>query len=381
MPAAWLTALALAGATPTALPPYTPAYEPTSVDERGLWMEADEDERILRDSPLLVRDEALRGYVKSVLCRTVGEDRCKGVRIYIVEVPAFNASMMPNGTMRVFTGLLLRVRSEAELASVLGHEFAHFELRHGLKDFKHARTATDIMAWVSVLGGLSGTNTDMTQFALLGSIFHFSREQEQEADLLGLKYLTASPYPAASAANVWTNLMAEEDATKAGRNRKSRHPYTAGFFATHPTERTRAAYLTTAALAVNDPGDARVASYREALAGEMPKLLAAQIKLNDFGGSDYLIGEMARSIGWTKDLLFARAELYRDRGNPRDLETAATLYQSALDAGLAAPTAYRGLGLSLMRSGRSTDGAAALRRYLEQSPGAADASAIRMLIP
>src|SRR5678816_75029 len=82
------------------LPPYTAAYQPTSVDERGWWMEADEDERRLRDSPLVIRDEALNAYVHRVLCTTVGADRCRGVRIYIAEVPAFNANMAPNGTMR-----------------------------------------------------------------------------------------------------------------------------------------------------------------------------------------------------------------------------------------------------------------------------------------
>ncbi len=47
--------------------------------------------------------------------------------------------------MVVWTGALLRLRDEAELAAVLGHEFGHFEMRHGLKTFRRARTIGDII--------------------------------------------------------------------------------------------------------------------------------------------------------------------------------------------------------------------------------------------
>ena len=75
------------------LPPFTVGYEPATVDERGLWMDADNMERQIRDSKLTVHDEALNRYLTGVLCRTVGQERCSGVRVYVVEVPAFNAAM------------------------------------------------------------------------------------------------------------------------------------------------------------------------------------------------------------------------------------------------------------------------------------------------
>jgi predicted Zn-dependent protease len=114
-------------------------YQPTGVDEIGLWREDDEQERALAASPIVIRDEALTSYVKGVLCAAVGQDRCNATRIYILREPSFNATMVPNGTMRVYSGLLLRVHSEAELAAILGHEFGHFEKRHGLQEFKAKR--------------------------------------------------------------------------------------------------------------------------------------------------------------------------------------------------------------------------------------------------
>ena len=113
-------------------------------------MQADEGERTLRDAEVVINDAALRDYVHGVLCRTVGQDRCKGVRVYVMRVAAFNASMSPNGMMQVWSGLLLRASNEAELGSILGHEFAHFELRHSLFGNKKRRDAASLAAWIGV---------------------------------------------------------------------------------------------------------------------------------------------------------------------------------------------------------------------------------------
>lgn len=371
---------AQAQSSKTALPPYTPAYEPRTVDERGLWMEADEDERGLRDSPLVIRDEALNAYVRRVLCNVVGIDRCSGVRIYILEVPAFNASMAPNGTMRVWSGLLLRVRNEAELAAVLGHEFAHFELRHTLAAFKHQRSASDLFAWAGVIGGLTNTNVSLLQWSLVGSVFRFSRVQEEQADRLSLQYLAASPYPTSAEPNLWEHVMAEADATAVGRKQKPHQRYIAGFFDTHPTPLNRAVTLRQAETQVSHGGDARAAAYREATSKFLPLFLSDQVKRNDFGGTEYLLGQLASTSGWSGDLLFARAELYRMRGNPRDLVTAAQFYGDAIRTGYTAPEARRGLGLSLMRSGQVTEAKAALSEYLQLKPDASDAKAINALL-
>lgn len=365
---------------PTALPPYVPAYEPTTVDERGMWMEADEIERKLRDSPLVIRDEALTGYVRRVLCSTVGEERCKAVRVYVLEIPQPNATMFPNGAMTVWSGLLLRTRSEAELGEILGHEFAHFELRHSLSGFKNKRLASDLVAWAAVLGGIANTDTRGLQVSLIGATYRYGRDQEEAADLLVFNYLRASPYPAAAAADFWSNIMAEADATALGRKQKAKHRYSAGFSDSHPTNLKRAVTLSEAAAKLSDVGDAAQAGHRAAIAPHLPLLLKGQMGLNDFGGSEYLLRELAANGGWTGDLLFARGEMYRQRGNPRDLVSAAQFYGEALKAGYAASEVHRGLGLSKLRSGETTDGKAALAEYLKLSPDASDAKTISALL-
>lgn len=389
-----LAAMAVALMAPAAIgqskiapppPPYAGAYQPQGVDEIGLWREGDEDERILANSPILLRDEALNAYVKGVLCAAVGDDRCRSVRLYILRVPLFNASMTPNGTMRVYSGLLLRVRNEAELAMVLGHEFGHFEQRHTLADWKARRSSSDLLSWAAVLALLGNTyqsysNFDSMQLSVYGRLSHFSRDQEREADALGLGYLNHSALRPQAASVVWQNLMAEHEASALAKGVRKPNFNKVAFFASHPPDGERASTLAAFADPAGAERDDGVARYAAALAPWLPTFLDDQIKLNDFGASDFIISSLAQN-GWTAALLVARGDLYRVRGNPRDLAQAAEFYGKAVEMDAALPEAQRGLGLSLFKTGRRTEGQAALRRYLKLKPNASDAAMINMLAP
>ncbi len=383
---ALLPALALASAA-TAAPkprlaavaPFAGAYQPQGVDERGLWAQADEGERALRDSPSVIGDPALNAYVRRVLCDTVGTDRCGAVRMYIVRAPSFNAMMAANGLMYVFTGLLLRVRSEAELAAVLGHEFGHFEERHSLAGFKAQRGATDAMMWLGLAGGYTGAATQGTALSIAGGLSRYNRDQERAADARSFAYVAASRYRPGAAADVWLRVMDEADATALGRHQRSRRYDGVAFFASHPTELERAATLRALAARDGDAGEDEAAGFAAAMAAWRPLFLNDQLKLNDFGGSEYLLGQLAAD-GWVPDLLYARAELYRLRGHPRDLVAAAGFYRAAIAAGSADPLVQRGLGLALLRSGRAAEGRLALADYLRMKPDCDDAAMLRQLI-
>lgn len=376
---------ALPEASAFQVPPYAGAYQPQGTDERGLWMMADEDERKLRDSQIVIRDPALNAYVREILCRTVGEDRCGSARIYIMRVPDFNASMSPNGTMRVYSGLLLRARNEAELASVLGHEFAHFEMRHTLDGFRRARTGSDILAWTTLLGTAAsmygGVRTGYidSSFSIFGALSHYQREDERASDILGLSYVARAGYRPLAAADVWDNMMSETDARRVARGQRSIRYDGVAFFASHPTNLQRATYLRNMATllpAAQFDGRDR---YQEVMGPWIREFLSDQIKLNDFGTTEYILGRLAET-GWTGPLLFARGELYRTRGNPRDLVQAAEFYSAALNTDPTQIEAYRGLGLSLLRTGSVAEGRAAISSYLQAKPDASDAAMLRALV-
>lgn len=371
------TAAPLASAEPT---PVTPGYQPADEDERGLWMQVEEAERKLKASNFLIRDPALNDYVRSVFCRTVGE-ACRDVRIYITRTPYFNASMAPNGMMQIWSGLFLRVRDEAQLAAVLGHEYAHYRERHSIRLFRDVKDKTNAMAWLSMIpvGGLAvaGAMT-VAQFGIMGSIFGFSREMERDADTGSVAYLAAAGYDPAAASRIWAQLLAEEKATEAERKRKRSGQ--GGLFATHPGIEDRMADLAklAAGATVNGPVSVNRDEYRAALAPYWADFIDDQIKLNDFGATELLLASLAED-GWTADLLYARGELYRSRGAGDDFVKAAGFYREATLASGTPPEAWRGLGLSLMRSGDRAGGQDALRTYLDKRPDAKDRAMMAML--
>jgi predicted Zn-dependent protease len=376
-----------ARAVAPAPPPYAGAYQPQGVDEIGLWKQFDEDERVLANSPILIRDEALNAYVRGVLCATVGADRCRAVRIYILRTPLFNASMAANGTMRVYSGLLLRVRSEAELGAVLGHEFGHFEQRHTLAEFRARRGSSDLMSWAGVLAGMAGPATgalydvQAMQLSVYGRLSRFSRDQERDADRSAIGYLNGSTLRPQAASAIWRNLMTETERSALARGQARPRLDRVAFFASHPSDAERATTL--AALAAPDAAGREdgAARYAAAMAPWLPTFLDDQVKLNDFGATDYLIGELGGEHGATARLWLARGDLYRARGNPRDLVAAAEFYANAVALDPALPEAQRGLGLVLVKTGRRSEGEAALRRYLALRPDAPDAAMMAMLLP
>lgn len=359
---------------PLTTPAFETPYGPEGVDERGLWMQVDEAERRLKNAPTLIKDPALNSYVRTVLCRTVGDKSCAGVRIYILRTPEFNASIAPNGMMIVNSGLLLRLRNEAQLAAVLGHEFTHYEHKHGLLMFQQVRKKGSQAVWLAFTGiGL------LAAIDIERGLYSYSRNMEREADLGGLAKSGAAGYSQLEAAVVWSMLREEMDATAAARKQKSRKDKDRGAYSTHPATRERIVYLLEQA--AKQPVGAQTGSeaYAAAMAKWWPQFAEDQIKLNDFGASDYLLNELAKP-GWTPWLLYARGELYRMRAQPGDLANAVKFYGEGISVGGdPLPVLWRGRGLALLKLGKTEEGKADLKTYLAQAGDAPDRAMMTML--
>lgn len=120
----------------------TPGQRPRiDTTEAGLWMVMDRAEEDLKTSGHLVKDEELNGYLKSIACRLLPK-YCDDIRVYLVQMPYFNATMAPNGAIQIWTGLLLRVQNEAQLAAIIGHELGHYLRRHSLQRMQDAINKT-----------------------------------------------------------------------------------------------------------------------------------------------------------------------------------------------------------------------------------------------
>lgn len=120
-------------------PLITQNYQPVDQDERGMWQSCEEVEEAIATSNLRIQAPNLTHYLTDLVL-SLTEGMTTNVRVYPIWESDFNASMFPNGVMIVNSGLLARVRNEAQLAAVLGHECGHFLRQHSLKNCKRPVT-------------------------------------------------------------------------------------------------------------------------------------------------------------------------------------------------------------------------------------------------
>lgn len=341
----------------------------TATDEGGLWAMMDREEKTLRRSPLLLRDEKLKAYVQDVCCR-LGAEHCPDIRVFLVRTPLFNASMAPNGMMQVWTGLLLRVENEAQLAAVLGHEIGHYLQRHSVERLRDIKSKS---AFGQVLG-LFGAIGALGQLAVTASAYAYGREHEREADRIGAYLMHKAGYDVAESAKVWSNLL-EETKAREGKDVAQ----TAPLFATHPAAPERQSSLEQ--IAKTMPGGT---TGKEAYAAQtrpfLDEWLQDEVKRGQYAESLVLLSrEISR--GTVPDLMsYYRGEVYRLRGQPGDQNLALADYQMAAKSANPPPPAFRGIGLIARQQGQRQEAVQALARYLELAPDAPDAAFIKTYI-
>jgi predicted Zn-dependent protease len=363
-----------------------PGFRPTDTDEKGLWSQMDRVEEEVAGSNLLIKEPALVSYLQDIIGH-VGGPAARDMRIYLAHVPDFNAMMFPSGFAVVFSGLLLRMRNEAQLAGVVAHESGHFLRRHMIRSWRDMKRKSDIFAIGAMAAGLGGAGAgvylgDYVQLAQLGtimSLFQYSRAMEAEADAMGAKLIAEAGYPPIEMANVWQQLIGE-DANSARYRRKQRRR--GSLFDTHPSPDSRMADLRISAAEVTVPGrayDSGRARYLSKIAPIRQMLLDDQVKLNDPGASAYLLETLAAD-GWNGLRRYYEGEVWRLRNRVGDDARAAQSYAVAVAYPDAPPEAWRSHGLALLREGRSGEAKSALARYLQMKPAAPDAPFIRQMI-
>ena len=363
-----------------------PGFKPTDRDEQGLWKEMERAEEEIAGSNLLIQDPKLTGYLKDII-GTVGGPAAKDFRIYLAHIPDFNAMMFPSGFAVVFSGLLLRMRNEAQLAGVIAHESGHFLRRHQIRSWRDMKRKTDIFAIGAMMAGVGGAGAgvylgDYVQLAQLGtllSLFHYSREMEAEADAMGARLIAEAGYTPTEMSNIWEQLIGEEEASARYRRKHRRR---GGLFDTHPSEGTRMVDLRADAAEVTMPGrsyDSYRDRYLSTIGSIRPMLLDDQVKLNDPGASQYLIETLAKD-GWNGLLRFYEGEVWRLRNRRGDDLRADQSYAAAVVYPDAPADAFRWHGISLMKQGRAAEAKAAFARYLAMKPDAPDAAWVRQMM-
>jgi len=364
-----------------------PGYRAVDQDEKGLWQQMERVEEEVAGSNLLIKDARLTGYLGDLIGR-VGGPAAKDMRIYLARIPEFNAVMFPTGFAVIFSGLLLRMRNEAQLAGVVAHESAHFLRKHQLRQWRDMRRKSDIFSILAmgagVAGGAAGIYAgDLVQLAQLGtilSLLKYNRTLEAEADAMGVRLLAEAGYDPTGMSETWQQLIAELDLSAKYRRKKRERDFS--LFSTHPAPESRMKDLRISAAEAKVPGRA-YDSYRDrylvALASIRPTLLDDQVKLNDPGASQYVINTLAKD-GWNGLLRFHEGEIWRLRNRKGDDVRAAQGYAAAILYPDAPADAWRWHGIMLMKQGRSAEARAAFAHYLKMAPNAPDAPFVRQMM-
>ncbi|MGH9766391.1 MAG: M48 family metallopeptidase [Blastocatellia bacterium] len=163
---------------------------------------AEEVHRELLKQTRLVEDRSINDYVNSVGQRLARNSQRPNIpwRFYVVDDKSINAFATLGGRVYVHTGLLAATRSEAQLASVLGHEIGHIVGRHGLENVKKRQKYGTLAGLATIAGAVLGGQAGAGAGELVGGmiaggyLMKHSRDAEREADFLGLYNLKDAGY-------------------------------------------------------------------------------------------------------------------------------------------------------------------------------------------
>ncbi len=210
-------------------------------------------------------DPGLTAYVQGVGQRLAAvSDRKLPYEFAVLNNSIPNAWALPGGKIGVNRGLLTELKSESELAAVLGHEIVHAAARH---------SAQAMSRGMLIQGGLiaaqvAAHDSDYGNIAMLGAGIgaqlvtqRYSRAAELEADKYGMDYMKSAGYDAQGAVSLQETFVR--------LNNRKDSSWLSGMFASHPPSQARLDANRRKAAALPAGGDTGVDRYRAALASTM----------------------------------------------------------------------------------------------------------------
>ena len=181
----------------------------------------------------------LKRYVDSIgqlLAKTSERPHLKWT-FTILNSDIVNAFATPGGYVYVTRGLMALADNEAQLAGVLAHEIAHITALHHAERQGQSLLVNIGVVTAAALGGRAGAN--LGQFGAVSLLQSYSRENEHEADALGVRYLARAGYDPGAMAGFLSKLR---DSSRLDAIRRGQPPETVDQFhylASHPATSTR----------------------------------------------------------------------------------------------------------------------------------------------
>ncbi|HEX5048529.1 MAG TPA: M48 family metalloprotease [Gammaproteobacteria bacterium] len=376
---------------------------PIAKDEEHLIRQADELGGYFAAQSLLYTDAHVLSLVRRVghEIRPRPSDDYIEYEFFVLRDPSPNAFALPNGHVYVHTGMIARLRDEAQLAGLLAHEISHVAGHHGI--LEHRSQKKRAIAGM-VLGGLGGWG-GLVAVGLQASVYGFSRDLEQEADDHAVALLRDTRYDAHALPEVFDIL---------GEDYEGFDQRVPTIWSTHPEIGARA--VTSRALVAGLPvGERPVDDFEQAM------LTLQTITVQDYIQDDYaqtalalaesllerhpddprlllLLGDAWQGMGAQRRLAASelsnadKKQIRRDRARKtraqrlaeqlvtedgqkayaENLARAEDCYRRALAADAALAAAHRGLGEVYEQLARNRESAEQYLAYVRAVPEAAD---------
>ena len=212
-----------------------------------------------------VLDPAVTSYVQSVGNRLAAvSDRKLPYEFTVLNNGVPNAWALPGGKIAVNRGLLTELKSESELAAVLGHEIVHAAARHSAQQMSKGMLAqggllaTQLALGNTAYGGLAQTGAQMASELVLQK---YGRDAELESDRFGMKYMKRAGYDVNGAVTL------QETFVRLSGNKES--DWFEGLFASHPPSQERVEANRKHAKKLGSGGEVGVEAYSAAMATTM----------------------------------------------------------------------------------------------------------------
>ncbi len=346
--------------------------------------------REVRARLTLVDDPLVEQYIESLGYRLVAATEQSGLEFtfFVVEDDSLNAFAAPGGFIGLNSGMILATTSESELASVLAHEIAHVTQRHIVRAIDHAnRSSLPVLAGVLaaiVLGTQDIEAGHATAAAVFGasaqSGINFTRQNELEADRVGIRILADAGFDPREMAGVFEKLQSAARYSTRLPEYLSTHPFTTNRIAEARDRAEQLPYrqhassesyhLVRARLLANTAADAQQAldQLLDERAGDRAQSPVANaygqaIALARLGRDDEARRMLERLVESHPDNVAFRAELAGNALRTGSLERALALYSEGLDMYPEDRILVRGHAAALNAAGRPAETVTLIDRY------------------
>jgi predicted Zn-dependent protease len=155
-------------------------------------------------------------------------------RLTLIDAPILNATCAPGGKITFYTGIIEQLNlNDDEIAAIMGHEIAHALREHGRERLSQAMAQNlAVNVAMAAAGGYGSAVSAANQVAYYVFVLPNSRDNESEADAIGLELAARAGYNPMGAITVWQKMI---------RATKNKSPE---FLSTHPSGETRIEQLT-----------------------------------------------------------------------------------------------------------------------------------------